>query len=135
VQLALQDVKDGFAGLGPISDEADRVTLVRLYLLGLSYAMGIVPKGKDVVGECATNQALSCGCVSSSSPWLFLLLLLWYMEVCASEYVLETPSLKRSPSFLSPISEMMPARTRHDPPHAHTHATYGSTRSPRRPLS
>ncbi|CAM9435783.1 unnamed protein product [Ectocarpus sp. 6 AP-2014] len=49
--LALQDVKDGFGGLGPISDENDRVTLVRLYLLGLSYAMGIVPKGKEAVGK------------------------------------------------------------------------------------
>eukprot|EP00752_Nemacystus_decipiens_P012726 g11275.t1 len=49
--LALQDVKDGFAGLGPISDEGDRVTLVRLYLIGLSYAMGIVPVGKEAVGK------------------------------------------------------------------------------------
>ncbi|CAM9876940.1 unnamed protein product [Ectocarpus fasciculatus] len=53
--LALQDVKDGFGGLGPISDENDRVTLVRLYLLGLSYAMGIVPKGKEAVGEGGTS--------------------------------------------------------------------------------
>lgn len=51
MQLALQDVKDGFAGLGPISDEGDRVTLVRLYLVGLSYAMGIVPVGKEAVGK------------------------------------------------------------------------------------
>lgn len=51
LQLALQDVKDGFGGLGPISDENDRVTLVRLYLLGLSYAMGVVPKGEKAVGE------------------------------------------------------------------------------------
>eukprot|EP00903_Cladosiphon_okamuranus_P007913 g7641.t1 len=49
--LALQDVKDGFAGLGPISDEGDRVTLVRLYLVGLSYAMGIVPVGKEAAGK------------------------------------------------------------------------------------
>lgn len=50
LQLALQDVKDGFGGLGPISDEKDRVTLVRLYLLGLSYAMGVVPKGEKAAG-------------------------------------------------------------------------------------
>lgn len=44
-------MKDGFSGLGPISDEGDRVTLVRLYLLGLSYAMGVVPRGEMAVGE------------------------------------------------------------------------------------
>lgn len=51
IKLALQDVKDGFAGLGPLSDEVDRVTLIRLYFVGLSYAMGILPKGPDSVGE------------------------------------------------------------------------------------
>ena len=51
LQLALRDVKEGFAGLGPISDERDRVTLVRLYLVGLSYAMGVMPKGEGVVGK------------------------------------------------------------------------------------
>eukprot|EP00904_Undaria_pinnatifida_P000684 jgi/Undpi1/10616/HiC_scaffold_29.g13066.m1 len=49
--LALTDVKEGFAGLGPISDERDRVTLVRLYLVGLSYAMGVMPKGEAAVGK------------------------------------------------------------------------------------
>ncbi|CAN0417434.1 unnamed protein product, partial [Laminaria digitata] len=48
--LALRDVKEGFAGLGPISDERDRVTLVRLYLVGLSYAMGVMPKGEVAAG-------------------------------------------------------------------------------------
>lgn len=51
LQLALQDVKDGFSGLGPLSDEKDRVTLVRLYLLGLSYAMAVVPKGDKAAGK------------------------------------------------------------------------------------